>query len=195
MTESAVYRASRNVDQAVEMNRDEGAKDQAMIIAFNQLAIEAAILKVFGSEALDYIVDEAVQIFGGMGYSSEMPVERVYRDSRINRIFEGTNEINKILAVDTILKRAMKGEFDLFGEAKNVVDSLASLSLQPEEKKSDYYARKKSYISNFKNSIWFPNPASDHFFQYRIGEENVVRLCGWYRIHSKIIIQRIQIVA
>ncbi len=175
VTESAVYRASRNVDQAVEMNLDEGAKDKAMIIAFNQLAIEAAILKVFGSEALDYIVDEAVQIFGGMGYSSEMPVERAYRDSRINRIFEGTNEINKILAVDTILKRAMKGEFDLFGEAKKVVDGLASLPSPPAEDFSDYYVQKKTYISHFKKAaMMLIHYASEKFQRKLVFEQEIL---------------------
>lgn len=173
--ESAVYRASHNVDQVVEMNLDEGVKDKAMIIAFNQLAIEAAILKVFGSEALDYIVDEAVQIFGGMGYSSEMPVDRAYRDSRINRIFEGTNEINKILAVDTVLKRAMKGEFDLFGEAKKVVDGLASLPSQPAEAFSDYYVQKKTYISHFKKTaLMLIHYASEKFQRKLIFEQEIL---------------------
>lgn len=148
--ESAVYRASRNIDQAVELNLEECVKEKAMITAFNQLAIEAAILKVFASEALDYVVDEAVQIYGGMGYSSEMPVDRGYRDSRINRIFEGTNEINKILVVDTLLKRGMKGEFDLFGEAKKVVDGLTALSSKDNQTFSNYFDQKKSYIHNFK---------------------------------------------
>ncbi len=175
VTESAVYRASHNVDQAVEMNLDEGVKDQAMIIAFNQLAIEAAILKVFGSETLNFIVDEAVQIFGGMGYSSEMPVERAYRDSRINRIFEGTNEINKILAVDTILKRAMKGEFDLFGEAKKVVDGLASLPSQPAKAFSDYYVQKKTYISHFKKTaLMLIHYASEKFQRKLVFEQEIL---------------------
>ncbi len=175
VTESAVYRASYNVDQAVEMNRDEGIKDQAMIIAFNQLAIEAAILKVFASEALDYIVDEAVQIFGGMGYSSEMPVERGYRDSRINRIFEGTNEINKILAVDTVLKRAMKGEFDLFGEAKKVVDGLAALPAEPGKEFSDYFEQKKTCISNFKKAaMMLIHYASEKFQRKLVFEQEIL---------------------
>jgi len=76
--------------------------------AFNHFAVEAAAMKVFGSEALDYVVDEGVQIHGGMGFSAEMFIDKGYRDSRINKIFEGTNEINRLLLVDSILKKSAK---------------------------------------------------------------------------------------
>ena len=148
-TESAVYRASKNVDQAVEENLTDCTKEKAMISAYAQYAVEAAILKVYGSETLDYVVDEAVQIFGGMGYSAEMPVDRGYRDSRINRIFEGTNEINRILVVDTLLKRGAKKEFNLFEKAEDAFNNLKALSSQKVNTK-DYFDRKKSFIKNFK---------------------------------------------
>jgi alkylation response protein AidB-like acyl-CoA dehydrogenase len=152
-SECAIYRASQNIEDAIH-SLIEGGMDEARakLKGIEQFAIEAAILKVNGSETLDYVVDEGVQIYGGMGYSSEGPMDRIYRDSRINRIFEGTNEINRLLIVDMLLKRGMKGEIDLMNPAKMVAAELVGI---PEFGEADntLFAYEKKLIANFKKCI------------------------------------------
>ncbi len=174
-TESAVYRVSYDIDMAIADCTKAGMDyGKATIDGISHYAVEAAILKVYGSEALDYIVDEAVQIFGGMGYSAETLVEKGYRDSRINRIFEGTNEINRMLVVDTAMKRAMKGDFDLFGEAKKIADSLKSLK-DMNIKKEVYFEEKKGCIRNFKKAILLAiNKAAEKFQRQLAFEQEIL---------------------
>jgi alkylation response protein AidB-like acyl-CoA dehydrogenase len=151
--ESAMYRAGQNIDDAIKALIDGGMeKSKATLKGIEQFAAECAILKVAGSECLDFVVDEGVQIFGGMGYSAESSVERAYRDSRINRIFEGTNEINRMLTVDLILKRAMKGELDLMGPAMKVAGELVSIP-ETKELSSGPLAAEYAALEGFKKSI------------------------------------------
>jgi alkylation response protein AidB-like acyl-CoA dehydrogenase len=152
-TESALYRATQNIDDAIAGLTESGTeKGTAVLKGIAAFAPECAILKVYGSETLDYVSDEAVQIFGGMGYSAESRVERAYRDSRINRIFEGTNEINRMLIVDMLLKKAMKGELDLMTPAMNVANELMSIPdfAEPSE---DLFERYLGYIENLKKAV------------------------------------------
>lgn len=153
VVESAIYRAGQNIDDAIAALVAGGMeKGPATLKGIEQFAAECAILKVAGSECLDYVVDEAVQIYGGMGYSAESPVERSYRDSRINRIFEGTNEINRMLTVDMILRRALKGELDLMGPAMKVAGELMSIP-DAAELPEGPLAEERAALTGFKKTI------------------------------------------
>jgi alkylation response protein AidB-like acyl-CoA dehydrogenase len=153
VVESATYRCSQDMEQAIEALEAAGADHaKALLKGVEQYAAEAAILKVAGSECLDYVCDEGVQIYGGMGYSAESPVERAYRDSRINRIFEGTNEINRMLTVDMLLKRAMKGQLDLMGPAQAVAAELMGIPEMPEPDDS-LLGDEKRMVTNFKKAV------------------------------------------
>jgi alkylation response protein AidB-like acyl-CoA dehydrogenase len=174
-SEAAVYRVSSDVDAMItKLTVDCGDYGRASIEGIGHYAVEAAMLKVVGSEMLDYVADEAVQIHGGMGYSAEMNVERGYRDSRINRIFEGTNEINRLLVVDTAMKRAKKGDFDLFGEAEKLYSELENIS---DNKKSgeSYFQEKTRNTKNFKKAMLICiHGATKHFEKKLMNEQEVL---------------------
>jgi alkylation response protein AidB-like acyl-CoA dehydrogenase len=151
--ESAVYRCGADIDNAIKALEAGGMdKQKATLKGIEQFAAECAILKVIGSEVLDFVVDEGVQIHGGMGFSAESAVERAYRDARINKIFEGTNEINRMLTVDMILKKAMKGELDLMGPAMAVANELMSIP-DFEDPSTELFAEEKKVIKNFKKAV------------------------------------------
>jgi len=173
--ESAIYRVSKDIDDQIELNKASGMdKGRASIEGISHYAVEAAILKVFGSEVLDFVIDEAVQIHGGMGYSAEVAVERGYRDSRINRIFEGTNEINRLLVVDTAMKRAMKGDFDLFGKAENLIRQLDQLQAE-QAAGLDFFQEKMAVLRNIKNlSLLLIHGASAGFGKTMVTEQEVL---------------------
>jgi len=153
VAESALYRTSNWIDiKEKELLQSGETFAHALLGAAEEYAIECAILKVFGSEALDYVVDEGVQIHGGNGFSDEYLISKAYRDSRINRIFEGTNEINRLLTVDMVLKRAMKGKLDLMTPAMNVQKELMSIPDFGNEDETPY-SKEFKYIINFKKAL------------------------------------------
>lgn len=150
--DAANYRAGQNIDDTYDALVADGMDPaKAKLKSVEQFAVECAILKVWGSEALNYVVDEGVQIYGGMGYSADAPMDRAYRDARINRIFEGTNEINRLLTVDMMLKRAMKDELDLMTPATAVANELMSIPDFGEEDDTLFAAEKK-LLQNLKKA-------------------------------------------
>lgn len=154
VVEAAMYRASMWIEEKEKELLASGKPfNEALLGAAEEYAIECAILKVSGSELLDFAVDEAVQIHGGNGFSDEYNVSRAYRDSRINRIFEGTNEINRLLIVDMVLKRAMKGRLDFMGPAMAVQKELMSI---PEFGSTDDtpFAEELKVIAQMKKAIF-----------------------------------------
>ncbi len=151
--ESALYRSAKWIDdKEVALEKEGETTEKALLGAAEEYAIECAMLKVFGSEVLDFVVDEGVQVHGGNGFSDEYIISKAYRDSRINRIYEGTNEINRLLTVDMVLKRAMKGKLDLMGPAMAVQKELMSIPDFGNEDEGAF-AKEKKYIANFKKAI------------------------------------------
>ncbi len=153
-TESAAYRAGQCIEDKINSLIAEGMDEaQAKLKGVEQFAIECAIMKVHGSEVLDYVVDESLQTYGGMGFSEEAPMARAYRDARITRIYEGTNEINRMLLVGMILKRAMAGELDVLGPAMAVAKELTSVPTFSAIDASVLFAEEKEAIKGLKKAV------------------------------------------
>jgi hypothetical protein len=169
--ESALYRASKWIDDKEHELLAAGKPfNEALLGAAEEYAIECAMLKVYGSEVLDFVVDEGVQIHGGNGFSDEYLISKAYRDSRINRIYEGTNEINRLLTVDMVLKRAMKGKLDLMNPAMAVQKELMSI---PDFGSGDEeaFAKEKKLVANFKKAILMTAGAAVMKLMQRIEHE------------------------
>ena len=174
--ESAVYRVSHLIERKEQELLQSGAPvEKALLGAAEEYAVECAILKVAGSEVLDYVVDEGVQIYGGSGYSAEFPMDRAYRDSRINRIFEGTNEINRLLTVDMLLKRAMKGELDLMGPATAVQKELMAI---PDftDRETGLFDSEIKAVANMKKALLMVAGAAVQKYMTKLAKEQEVLL-------------------
>lgn len=176
-SESATYRAGQDIENKEHALKAEGMDEvQAKLKAVEQFAIECAILKVHASETLDYVTDEGVQIYGGMGYSADAPMERAYRDSRINRIFEGTNEINRLLSVGTLLKKAMKGELDLMKPAMAVQQEIMSIPDFGKAAPEGFLAIETELIERLKKAFLMVSGAAVQKLMLRIEQEQEIMM-------------------
>lgn len=192
--ESASYRAGQNIDDAYDALIAGGMDEaKAKLKSVEQFAIECAIIKVWCSEMLDYVVDEGVQIYGGMGYSADAPMERAYRDSRINRIFEGTNEVNRLLVVDMLLKRAMKGELDLMGPAQAVAGELLAIPDFGEEDDAPFAVEKKIVANLKKAGLLIAGAAVQKLMMSLSKEEeilmNIADIIGYVYITESVLLR------
>ena len=170
VAEGMVYRTAGLMDGTLESVDVDNAPQ--VLKAIEEYAIESSILKVFCSEVLDFVVDEAVQIYGGYGYSAEYPVERYYRDSRVNRIFEGTNEINRLLIPGMLLKRAASGQLPLLQAARAVADEVMSVSIPAEP--SSRFGAESAAVTQMKKVLLFTAGSAIQKFGDSIREEQEV---------------------
>jgi alkylation response protein AidB-like acyl-CoA dehydrogenase len=172
--EAALYRTSKWIeDKEKELIASGKPFHEALLGAAEEYAVECAILKVYGSEVLDLVVDEAVQIHGGNGYSDEYLISKAYRDSRINRIYEGTNEINRLLTIDMVLKRAMKGKLDLMTPAMAVQKELMSIPDFSNED-SGSFGEEIKRITGFKKAILLTAGAAVQKLMMKIEQEQEI---------------------
>jgi alkylation response protein AidB-like acyl-CoA dehydrogenase len=174
VAESSLYRTAAWIDEKEKELLSSGKPfNEALLGAAEEYAIECAMLKVFGSEILDFVVDEGVQIHGGNGFSAEYNISRAYRDSRINRIYEGTNEINRLLTIDMTLKRAMTGRLDLMNPAMSVQKELMSIPDFGAEDEAPF-AKEKKLVGNLKKAILMTAGAAVQKLMKKIESEQEV---------------------
>jgi len=176
-SESALYRTAKWIDDNEHELHEAGKPfNEALLGAAEEYAIECAILKVHGSEVLDFVVDEGVQIHGGNGFSAEYEISRAYRDSRINRIYEGTNEINRLLTVDMTLKRAMQGRLNIMGAAMKVSQELMSIPDFGSEDEAPFSEQKK-IVTNLKKTILLAAGAAAQKLMMQLEKEQEILMC------------------
>lgn len=174
-TESASYRAGQNIEDLIDNLIADGMDEtEAKLKGTEQYAIECAMIKIHGSEVLDYCVDEGVQVYGGMGFSEEAPMARAYRDARITRIYEGTNEINRMLIVGMMFKKAMKGEIDLLGPAMEVGKELTGVPSFETPDLSVPLAKEKEVVKNLKKAVLMAAGKAAEKFGPKLDQEQEV---------------------
>jgi alkylation response protein AidB-like acyl-CoA dehydrogenase len=172
--ESALYRTAKWIDEKEHELLETGKPfNESLLGGAEEYAIECAILKVFGSEALNYVVDEGVQIHGGNGFSAEYNISRAYRDSRINRIFEGTNEINRLLIVDMTLKRALQGRLNIMPAAMGVQQELMNIPEFGNEDETPF-AEERKLVAGFKKTILLTAGAAAQKLMTKLEKEQEV---------------------
>ncbi len=184
--ETACYRAAKNIEDRIELRKANGkdSDQEAELKGVEEYAIECSILKVAVSEYTQHCTDEGIQIFGGMGFSEETPIESAWRDARIARIYEGTNEINRMLTIGMLIKKAMKGHVDLLTPAKAVASELTGI---PSLEKPDYsvlFAEEKQIIANLKKLFLMVSGAALQKYGEKIEEHQQLMLAA-----SNILIQ------
>ncbi|MDG1279147.1 MAG: acyl-CoA dehydrogenase family protein [Algoriphagus sp.] len=177
VTESLCYRAGQDIEDQINSLIAGGMDEtEAKLKGVEAFAIECAIAKIHGSEVLDYVVDQGVQVYGGMGYSADAPMERAYRDARIARIYEGTNEINRMLMVGMLLKRAMKGEINLFEPAMAVSAELTGVPSFESIDTSELFAAEKDVLKKLKKVFLMVGGKAAMALQDKIEDEQEVMM-------------------
>ena len=184
--ESASYRAAKNIEDRIELRSNNGkdTHQEAELKGVEEYAIECSILKVAVSEHVQKCTDEGIQIFGGMGFSEETPIESAWRDARIARIYEGTNEINRMLSIGMLIKKAMKGHVDLLGPAKAVADELIGIPSFDQPDYSILFSEEKQIIKNLKKLFLMVAGAALQKYGEKIEEHQQLMLAS-----SDILIQ------
>ena len=173
--ESICYRAGDDIEKKIdELQKNGSSLNESELKAIELFSVECAIAKIYGSEILDFVVDEGLQLYGGMGFSEEAPMARPYRDARISRIYEGTNEINRMLIVGTLLKRSMKNEINLLNESMNIIKSM---DITPcHYAKNDHFQSSYNLIDNLKKYFLYVLGKSAMHFGEKIKSEQEVMM-------------------
>ncbi len=171
--ESMIYRSAGMIDAAMSAAGAAPDRTQQLMKVLEEYAIESSISKVYGSEVLDFVVDEAVQVYGGYGFHEDYPVARAYRDSRINRIFEGTNEINRLLIIQMLMKRALSGALPLLAAGAKLQDEILA-GPQFEEPASGAWAEEERAVAGAKKTFLLAAGAAVQKHREQLAEQQEV---------------------